>query len=147
MVGNIQYMQIYMYDYVCTCTRVHAATRTCTCTCLPCCLFGLACFFLPSFSHLSSLKTCVHAAGQGVVLSKGERAQQYVVGDEEIGASTEVPPLSPLSGDSLPDTADEIEIVDSSDSEEEEEEDDEEDDEISNVSVEVCHVRVCVYAC
>ena len=76
------------------------------------------------------------------MLSEGERAQQYVVGDEEIGTSTEVPPLS---GDSLPDTADEIEIVDSSDSEEEEEDDEEDEDEISNVNVEVYHVRVCVH--
>ena len=30
-----------------------------TYTCTGCCLFDLACFFLPSFSHLS-LKTCIH---------------------------------------------------------------------------------------
>ena len=41
--GNV--LQIRLSDY----------TRACwvCCVALPCCLFHLACFFLPSFSHLS----------------------------------------------------------------------------------------------
>ena len=47
-------INVYMYMYV-----EHSIVYTWVCcVALPCCLFDLACFFLPSFSRLSLKRAC-----------------------------------------------------------------------------------------